>query len=72
MRVLPVDDVELTIATADMVGVSSASEVTVTVKLAVPTFPEVSQPVQVTVVVPIGNIVLEDGSQLKLVHIPSS
>ena len=39
-----------------MVSVVSKDGFTVTVKLAVPTFPSSSVPVQVTVVVPMGNV----------------
>ena len=53
--VLPVDDVELRYADAMMSGVMPSSKTTVTVKLAVPTFPAASNAVQVTVVVPTGN-----------------
>ena len=66
-RVLSVDDVELRYADALMVGgvVSGApSKITVTVKLAVPTFPAASLAVHVTVVVPIGNKKPEDGEQV--------
>ena len=40
------------------------SEATVTVKLAVPTFPAASVAVQVTVVVPTGKLEPEDGEQV--------
>ena len=40
--------------------------ITVTVKLAVPTFPAESLAVQVTVVVPIGKLEPEDGEQVGL------
>ena len=63
-RVLPVGDVALRYADAVMVGVGSASEVIVTVKLEVPTFPAASVAVHVTVVLPIGKLEPEDGEQV--------
>jgi hypothetical protein len=56
-KVLPVGDVELRYADADRVGGDGVpSKTTVTVKLAVPTFPAASLKLQVTIVVPTGNV----------------
>ena len=61
MRVLSVGDVALRYADAVRVGVVSASKVTVTEKIAIPTFPNASDAVQVTIVVPTGKLEPEDG-----------
>ena len=42
----------------------SASKVTVTEKIAIPTFPNASDAVQVTIVVPTGKLEPEDGEQV--------